>query len=657
MEGGRRIRLATTCALALGAQLALAAGAQATSFPATPGTLGQIPPEEDEQLEVEFPVSDLAADVPSEVSVTLTMDHTWAGDLTADLVAPDGTRTALFAIPAENNESSDFGGTYRFSDRAPATPTLPDALGELDNGQVLPSESYRATDGDGNNKAISSAFSGVTDPNGTWTVEVTDTFPAQDNGSATAASLELVGAVSARPDSLGAIPNGTGPGVPGVHRDIIFDVSGLPLGAPADVAVSLTATHPWAGEFDVVLVDPELTPATVFSRTGATIPTAPGSHSNLNGTYRFYDGAPAAPSWWTAAQNAAGGDIPSGSYRSSSPGGDAGGGATTSLTPAFAGLEDPNGTWALQVRDFFSSVDTGEVTAAALTVLGGDDTAAPTAPDLLQAVPDSPSSSNAPKLRGGAETGAMVRLYANGDCSGLASVVGTAGDFSGAGITVNVGSDATHLISATQYDTSGNVSGCTTTPLTYVEDSTKPATPTLTTTDPPSPADDDTPKLHGTAEDASTITIYESLNCSGTPFDTGTAGLFTGFPGIELSVDEDEEHPLSVTATDEARNVSDCSEPYVYREDSTVPETTATTPKPKVKTKKRKATVRFNLGADEVDIEFECSIDDAPFTPCQTPIRPELRRGKHTVEAVATDAAGHEDPTPAEAKVRIVRKR
>ena len=85
---------------------------------------------------------------------------------------------------------------------------------------------------------------------------MSDAFEPLDFGSVTAASLELVGSVTARPDSLGAFPDSSSPGVFGIHRDIIFDVSGLPLGAPADISISMTATHTWMGNVDAVLVDP-----------------------------------------------------------------------------------------------------------------------------------------------------------------------------------------------------------------------------------------------------------------------------------------------------------------------------------------------------------------------------------------------------------------
>jgi subtilisin-like proprotein convertase family protein len=583
----RVLRLAAVGALALAAQLCLASGASANTFPASHMTLGPILGDASDPLVVEFPVSGLPADPPTQVAVTLTMDHTWAGDLSADLVAPDGTtRTTLFARPNGNLESSNFDCTYTFSDRAPVTPTLPGALGLLDDDGVLPSESYRASDLAGTVHPITSAFAGIASPNGTWTLEVSDAFLPADSGSVTAANLELSGSVAATPDSLGQIPDGTAPGTYNVHRDITFSVSGLPLGAPADVSISMTANHSWMGNVDAKLVDPANTETTIFSRTGAGNSTAPGSFSNLNGTYRFFDGAQTATSWWGAAAAAAGGDIPSGSYRASLPGGgDPSGGDPTLLTPAFSGLADPNGIWALRVRDSTPG-DVGSITGASLRLVGAADATAPAAPGLLQTVPSTGSSSSSPKVRGNAETGSMVRLYPNGTCTGLARVVGTAADLSGAGITFPVDSNSETTISAAAYDTSGNISACATgSTLTYREDSIAPTTPVLTGTNPPSPADDDSPMVLGTTEDVSfdndvEVDIYKSADCSGASVSpSGTETLLEG-PGIVIAVGDDSTTIVSARATDPGGNPSGCSAPLTYVEDSTgvAPTLTGTSP-------------------------------------------------------------------------------
>lgn len=176
----------------------------------------------------------------------------------------------------------------------------------------------------------------------------------------------------ATPGSLGTIPDGPAACTSyGGNRDVTFTVSGVT--APAtNVAVNFTLApaHTWAGDLDVRLIAPGGAPEhVIFSRTGATTPTGTGTSSDAGGPYTFADSAPASPTWWGAAAT---NPIPSGSYRSSTPGEVAGGGANTLITPAFAGLTTAqlNGTWTLRFRDHCSA-DTGAVSAATLTIDGG----------------------------------------------------------------------------------------------------------------------------------------------------------------------------------------------------------------------------------------------------------------------------------------------
>ena len=99
---------------------------------------------------------------------------------------------------------------------------------------------------------------------------------------------------------------------------------------------------------------------------------------------------------------------------------------------------------------------------------------------------------------------------------------GTAATFSGAGITTPVPGDQTTNLRATATDAAGNTSACSAA-LAYTEDSTAPAAPTLTDTDPDSPANDNNPEVKGSAEAGSTVRIYSTSDCSGTPLASGTA--------------------------------------------------------------------------------------------------------------------------------------
>ena len=79
-------------------------------------------------------------------------------------------------------------------------------------------------------------------------------------------------------------------------------------------------------------------------------------------------------------------------------------------------------------------------------------------------------------------------------------------------------------LTATATDTAGNVSACSN-PFAYTEDSIAPAVPAITDTDPDSPSVDITPQVKGTADPGSTVRIYTSANCSGTPA-IGSAASF-----------------------------------------------------------------------------------------------------------------------------------
>jgi hypothetical protein len=198
------------------------------------------------------------------------------------------------------------------------------------------------------------------------------------------ASAALVG-IMAQPASaasfsgsnLGIVAAGNSNTAPdyGAAREVTFDVSGV-VGVLTNVEVSMTfnpGASSWVGAMDAVLVAPNGTTHTVFSRTGATgngdnFPGY-GDNSNLAGPYTFSDNAPATPTWWAAAagvdQNTS---VPSGSYRSSAAGGPGGTGANTLITPAFAGVANANGTWKLRLRN--GVLEPATITAATLTVDG-----------------------------------------------------------------------------------------------------------------------------------------------------------------------------------------------------------------------------------------------------------------------------------------------
>jgi hypothetical protein len=101
---------------------------------------------------------------------------------------------------------------------------------------------------------------------------------------------------------------------------------------------------------------------------------------------------------------------------------------------------------------------------------------------------------------------------------------------------------------------------------------------------------------------------------------------------------------------------SDPSDPVVDPPDTKAPTVKITAkPKAKVKTKKRKARFSIAFNVDEA-ATFTCSRDDKPPNACTSPFTGKVKKGKHEVEVIATDAAGNKS-NPAVASWKVKRKK
>jgi hypothetical protein len=87
------------------------------------------------------------------------------------------------------------------------------------------------------------------------------------------------------------------------------------------------------------------------------------------------------------------------------------------------------------------------------------------------------------------------------------------------------------------------------------------------------------------------------------------------------------------------------------------PETELTNAPRKVKTKKRKAKVRFEFVSAPAGAAFECSLDGSPFKACTSPHTVKAGVGKHALSVRAVGAEGAVDATPALASFKVKRKR
>jgi hypothetical protein len=185
----------------------------------------------------------------------------------------------------------------------------------------------------------------------------------------------------------------------------------------------------------------------------------------------------------------------------------------------------------------------------------------PEAPTFTDTDPNSPANDNNPRIKGSAPANTTVTLYTEPDCTGLPVAFGSDANFGSPGLSVSVGDNTTTTFWATATDTLLNTSPCSTSSITYVEDSTAPAAPSLTGTDPNSPANDNNPKIKGTAEAGSTVNLYTSSDCTGSPAQTGSSGSFAS-PGLTVTVTDDTTTTYRATATDQAGNSATATTSY-----------------------------------------------------------------------------------------------
>jgi hypothetical protein len=163
-------------------------------------------------------------------------------------------------------------------------------------------------------------------------------------------------------------------------------------------------------------------------------------------------------------------------------------------------------------------------------------------PAVTGVTPAGPSSSTTPKVTGTAEAGSTVRLYPNSTCSGPSIGSGSAADFAGAGITATVPTGATTTIFARALKTGQASSACSTSSVTYVNDSTKPET-TITSSPPGGVAKSLTISVGFTSSEAAS-----TFACV---LDAGASAACTSPRSITVTPGQ---HTFKVAATDTAGN-------------------------------------------------------------------------------------------------------
>jgi hypothetical protein len=181
--------------------LASAVSAVPVSFNGT--NTGAIPDNDPAGRTVSFAASNLSGEITS-VEVSLSLTHSFSGDLTAVLTSPSGiARMVLFGRLGTTRTllagtTANFGGTYIFSDHG--RPDLQPALQALGDASVLPSGTFRSlsrgapgrSDAGGCPTSLRGVFGDFSAPelNGTWTLQINDQANL-DTGTVTAAVLTM----------------------------------------------------------------------------------------------------------------------------------------------------------------------------------------------------------------------------------------------------------------------------------------------------------------------------------------------------------------------------------------------------------------------------------------------------------------------------------
>jgi hypothetical protein len=144
---------------------------------------------------------------------------------------------------------------------------------------------------------------------------------------------------------------------------------------------------------------------------------------------------------------------------------------------------------------------------------------------------------------------------------------------------------------------------------------------------------------------------------------TGSPTINAGAPDAQLgTLDVDFEArsqgPAPDIGADEFTETAPPPPPGGNPPDTKAPTVTITSkPKAKVRTRKKKAKFSVGFTADEA-ATFACSLDGKAATACTSPFTGKAKKGRHTVEVTATDAAGNPSAAAAASwKVKRKRKR
>ena len=203
--------------------------------------VGAIPDNNPTGLNVSFNTNGFSGPL-GHVRVSLSMTHTFVGDLRATLISPNGlARLVLFSRVGYKRGTSpgisaNLSGQYVFDDQLGAD--LWATVAPLATGQSVPTGPYRTSTGGANSISdiggcsthLDLAFGGLssTQASGIWTLSVVD-LANGDTGSVNAATLTLQAAPTLFASGFESTATGPAPvasGAAGVCKKALYDFSG-----------------------------------------------------------------------------------------------------------------------------------------------------------------------------------------------------------------------------------------------------------------------------------------------------------------------------------------------------------------------------------------------------------------------------------------------
>ena len=303
-----------------------------------------------------------------------------------------------------------------------------------------------------------------------------------------------------------------------------------------------------------------------------------------------------------------------------------GAGGSYSLTPATPLADGHHVVTASE-----SAVGTETMSSASLSLT--IDTVPAAAPTVSGTLPSSPGTSSSPAVTGIAEASSAVALYTGATCTTPAVGNGSAADFASTGISAVVAVDATTTVFATATDLAGNASPCSTSSISYTQDSIAPPVPDIGASSPAGLVNSTSGSFTFSDSEAGT-----GFRCSrdGAPATACTSPA--SYAGLGEGA-----HTFAVQAVDAAGNASSPATAS-WTVDTVAPTMQINSP---VGSVLNDTSPTFRFTASEPGTATACAIDGAPVVTCSTltsQTSSGLADGPHTFTVTGTDQARNTGP-------------